>query len=47
MIEGEIIIPINHNLLVNEGTWEDITDVYSHSQALAQCQPFLEKNECK
>lgn len=44
MIEGEIIIPINHNLLVNEGTQiEDITDVYSHSQALAQCQPFLEK----
>ena len=43
-IEGEVIIPINHNLLVKPGTKiEDITDVYSHSQALAQCQPFLEK----
>jgi prephenate dehydratase len=46
MIEGEIIIPINHNLLVNQGAKiEDITDVYSHSQALAQCQPFLEDME--
>ncbi len=43
-IENEIIIPINHNLLVKPGTKiEEITDVYSHSQALAQCQPFLEK----
>ncbi|MDD2644480.1 MAG: prephenate dehydratase domain-containing protein, partial [Methanobacteriaceae archaeon] len=48
MIENEIIIPINHNLLVNDGVRiEDISDVYSHSQALAQCQPFLEKLNVK
>ena len=43
-IENEIVIPINHNLLAKPGTKiEDITDVYSHSQAIAQCQPFLEE----
>ena len=48
MIENAIIIPINHNLLVNDGVRiEDISDVYSHSQALAQCQPFLEKLNVK
>lgn len=47
-IEKEIIISINHNLLGNKGTRiEDITDVYSHSQALAQCQSYLEKNKMK
>ena len=45
-IVGEIIIPINQNLLVNRGTrMEDITDVYSHSQAIAQCQEFLGNND--
>lgn len=43
-IFGEIIIPINQNLIVNPGTsMDDITDVYSHSQAIAQCQEFLSK----
>ena len=42
----EIIIPINQNLIVNPGTsMDDIEDVYSHSQAIAQCQdparPFI------
>ncbi|MGL6299167.1 MAG: prephenate dehydratase [Methanobacteriaceae archaeon] len=47
-IEKEIIISINHNLLGNKGTKiEDITDVYSHSQALAQCQSYLEKHKMK
>lgn len=45
---GEIIIPINHNLLVNHNTKiEDITDVYSHSQALAQCQSYIDKKKFK
>lgn len=40
----EIIIPINHNLLINQdAAIEDITDVYSHSQALAQCQGYTTK----
>ena len=42
----EIIIPINQNLIVNPGTeMEDIEDVYSHSQAIAQCQEFISKNK--
>lgn len=43
-ISGEIITPIDHCLLVNKGSSiDDITDVYSHSQALAQCREFLSK----
>jgi prephenate dehydratase len=41
----EIIIPINQNLIVNPGCkLEDIEDVCSHAQALAQCQEFVSKN---
>ena len=42
----EIVIPINQNLIVNpETTMDDITDVYSHSQAIAQCQEFIQGNK--
>ena len=42
----EIIIPINQNLVVNPGTkLEDIKDVYSHGQALAQCSEFVSKHK--
>lgn len=42
----EIIIPINQNLIVNPGTkMEDIEDVYSHAQAIAQCQEFISQNK--
>jgi prephenate dehydratase len=45
-IWDEIIIPINQNLIVNPGvTMEDITDVYSHGQAIAQCQEFISQNK--
>ena len=41
----EIIIPINQNLIVNPGCrMEDIEDVYSHEQAIAQCREFIQKN---
>lgn len=44
-IYKEIIIPINQNLIVNPGcTMEDISDVYSHAQALAQCQEYVKAN---
>lgn len=47
-IYGEIVIPINQNLIGNiDSDISDITDVYSHSQALAQCQSFLDKNNIK
>lgn len=45
-IYDEIIIPINHNLLVNPGSkLEDISEVYSHSQAIAQCRDFINGNK--
>lgn len=44
-IYDEVVIPINHNLVVNKGvTLDQITDVYSHSQALGQCQSFINEN---
>lgn len=45
-IYNEIIIPINQNLIVNPGTaMGDIEDVYSHGQAIAQCQRFISQNK--
>ena len=45
-IFGEIIIPINQNLIVNPGCgMDDIVDVYSHQQAIAQCQEFIRQNK--
>jgi prephenate dehydratase len=41
-IQQELILPINHALLSNSNTLENITHVYSHPQALAQCQRWLE-----
>ena len=44
-IVKEIIIPINQHLIVNnESEMEDIEDVYSHQQAIAQCSEFIAKN---
>jgi prephenate dehydratase len=43
-IKNEIILPISHNLLLNdESNIEDIDVVYSHAQALSQCRKFIEK----
>lgn len=44
-IEQEIILPINHQLLVSQQTAKDnrlITKIISHPQALAQCADFIE-----
>lgn len=44
-IVGEIIISINQNLIVNPGSKiEDIKDIYSHQQAISQCQSFIREN---
>lgn len=45
-IIGEFILPINHCLLAKKGTQKkDITTVYSHPQALMQCEQYLSKNK--
>lgn len=37
-------VSINHNLVVNKDTkMEDIKEIFSHEQALAQCKKYLEK----
>lgn len=42
---GEVVVPIRENLIVNPGTkLEDITDVYSHPEALSQCSRFFREN---
>ncbi len=42
---GEINIPIKEDLIVVPGTKiEDIKEVYSHPEALSQCQDFLDKH---
>lgn len=44
-VVGEKYVRIDHNLLVAPGTtWDDITDVYSHPQGLAQCRDFLKQH---
>jgi prephenate dehydratase len=44
-IQAEIVVPISHSLLGVKGARiENITQVLSHPQALAQCREFLRKN---
>ncbi len=41
-VVGEQVVRVNHSLLVRPGTGlEDIREVYSHPQALSQCQRFI------
>lgn len=45
-IYNELIIPINQNLIVNQGTsMDDIEDVYSHEQAISQCREFINEHK--
>ncbi|SMB90585.1 chorismate mutase [Desulfonispora thiosulfatigenes DSM 11270] len=44
-IVGERNIKVDHNLVVNKGTKiEDLTEVYSHSQALEQSSRYLKEH---
>ncbi len=44
-VVGEQIVRVHHNLLVKPGvTLEQVKRVYSHPQALAQCQGFLRRH---
>ena len=43
-ISAEIHVPIRHELLSRSGRMQDIKQVYSHPQGLAQCRQWLEMN---
>ncbi len=43
-INGEVAIPIHHNLLSNASSVNDIKTVYAHPQALGQCRKWLADN---
>ncbi len=47
-IFGEYYLPINHTLLAKDGvSFEQIKEVYAHSQSLAQTNNFLSKHSIK
>lgn len=43
-ISGEVSIPIHHSLMTKTGTMDGVTRICAHSQALAQCQTWLNQN---
>lgn len=43
-ISGELSIPVHHSLMTKSGTMDGVTRICSHSQALAQCQVWLNQN---
>jgi chorismate mutase/prephenate dehydratase len=43
-ISAEIHMPIRHELLSRSGRMQDIKQIYSHPQGLAQCRQWLEMN---
>ncbi|MDY7579905.1 prephenate dehydratase [Herbaspirillum sp. RTI4] len=43
-ISGEIAIPIHHSLMTRQGDMQGVTRICAHSQALAQCNAWLNQN---
>lgn len=43
-VQNNLVIPIHHALLSHASRLSDITTVYSHPQALTQCQKWLATN---
>jgi len=44
IISGEIAIPVHHSLMTKTGNMDGVTVVAAHSQALAQCQVWLNEH---
>jgi chorismate mutase / prephenate dehydratase len=44
IISGELSIPVHHSLMSQSGTMDGISRICAHSQALAQCQAWLNQN---
>lgn len=43
-ISGELSIPVHHSLMTKSGLMDGVTRICAHSQALAQCQVWLNQN---
>lgn len=43
-ISGEVALPVQHSLMTRTGTMEGVTRICAHSQALAQCQAWLNEH---
>jgi chorismate mutase/prephenate dehydratase len=44
IISGEVSIPVHHSLMSKTGSMDGVTVVCAHSQALAQCQVWLNQH---
>jgi chorismate mutase/prephenate dehydratase len=44
IISGEVSIPVHHSLMTQSGAMDGVTVVCAHSQALAQCQAWLNEH---
>jgi chorismate mutase / prephenate dehydratase len=44
IISGEVSIPVHHSLMTSTGSMDGVTMVCAHSQALAQCQVWLNQH---
>ncbi len=43
-ISGEVALPVQHSLMTRTGSMDGVTRVCAHSQALAQCQAWLNEH---
>lgn len=43
-ISGELSLPVHHSLMTKSGSMDGVTRICAHSQALAQCQVWLNLN---
>lgn len=44
VISGEVVIPVYHSLMTKSGAMEGVKSICAHSQALAQCQGWLNQH---